>query len=146
MNITEMLTYEEFNKLTDEEKKEKLTLYRNMFTNKEIMTNWNINTAKLYSLINKHQLPKAARGGRKQAVQNAPKKNVNPNRKVDTYIVKEDHLPVPYNANDAVNGIALMIKGTYSAEKLIHRLERTVFMLLDEEADFEIDLKIKEKL
>lgn len=143
LSVEDMLSYEEFLNLPEDQQKETLIMYRNLFTNREIIKGFSITSATLYKLINKLQLPKAERGRRLPKV--AKKEDRHKQTKVDAYIVDGEAAVQPYKAPEEVEGVAIGIKGTYTADKLINRLERTMLMLLDEEAEFEIDLKIKEK-
>lgn len=144
MEVKDIIEYEEFKKLDVNLQKEKLIVYRNMFTNNQILQKWKISLNTLYGLIEKLGLPVAKRNPRnkKPKTEKTPKTRIT---KVDAYVMDAEK-PVKLPATgDSVEGIGLVLTGTYSAEKLINRLERIVFMLLDEESEFEVELKIKEK-
>lgn len=119
-------------------KKKLLTDYRNHFSNKDILSVWNISPNTLYKLIGKLNLPKAPRTNNKKPVK----------EKTITSIPVSAESPQPKvvqaEPTYKENGFMLAFNGEQTAENIIKRLEKINVLLMEEEADFEISLSIKE--
>lgn len=143
-----LVPYQEFLSLSDEDKKRHLTAYRNSFTNDEIVSTWKISTNTLYKYVKDLELPKAKRTDRdnkrtakvKKVASIVPVPSPVP---VEAYLVEENK-NVPVKQDEEVQGLEIKIKGILTSEKLIKRLEKLSLILLDEESEFELDLRIKE--
>lgn len=151
-----ILPYIEFKELPEDQKKQHLTAYRNKFTNKDIVTTWGISQNTLYKLVKDLKLPKASYSRPNRTSKKAPAKTIKAEDKgtpVEAYIVEEklpeliqNQLNTKLNSIEDEDGFSFKIKGTYNTEKLIKRLENLSLILNDEESEFVVDIKIKEKV
>jgi hypothetical protein len=152
-----MIPYFDFKQLPDEQKKQHLQAYRNNFSNKEIIGTWRISQNTFYKIIKELDLPKASRvhkGKSKRTAKPTTTTNTTSKTPVEAYVVEEtlpqmvkDQVEANLNSyQEEPDGFGFKIKGTYNTEKLIKRLEKLALILDDEESEFEVDIKIKEKL
>jgi len=139
-----LITYEQFLKLSEEDKKRHLIAYRDRFTNSEILDAWRIGSNTLYKYVKKFNLPKAKRIERNHRTNRTKKNELNV--PVEAFIVEEKQLAQVSQAKQEINedGFHFKIKGLHTADKLIKRLEKLALILSDEESEFEINLTIQE--
>lgn len=137
-----VMTYEAFNKLPDEQMKQVLTDYRVNFTNDEIRKAWGLSNKAYYDLVKDLGVPKAPRTNRKGTAKDKNPKMVK--TPVEAYLVEEQATQVPAISSPEADGFGFSIIGKHSAETLIKRLEKLSLVLSDEESDFEVNIKINE--
>jgi hypothetical protein len=146
----EILTVEEFEELETQEKRNRLSYWRNVYTNKEILEAMGIANGRFYKIVKELDLPKAPRVDR-----NEPKKGkvIKVQREQEKAVavapspIKEPEKEVkPEPVQEIlVNGIHLGFNGTYSPEMIQKKLAKFELMLEDETDDFYIELKIVQK-
>lgn len=135
----QIIKYEDFKNKSQAEQKAILTDYRIQYTNKEIENAWNITTNTLYRLVDKLELPKAAR-------KNFTKSSTNNKKETTSLPVEPPKTKITQNPTTAYkdNGLTLSFNGKQTADNIINRLEKISLLLTEEEANFEISLTIKE--
>lgn len=134
-----LISYEQFLNLNENEQKQHLTAYRERFSNKEIQQEWKIGSNTLYKLVHNLKLPKAPRTDRKL-------KSKRSGSKVPAVQAIVEPTPVMTQpaVNEAYEGFGFVIKGNHSTDKLVKRLEKLSLILSDEESEFYVDIRIKE--
>lgn len=143
-----IINYEDFLNLSREEQRKHLIEYRNRFTNKDIASVWGVNNSRLSYLIDKLEIPKAARKTKKDkesAIKSSKKpsiaeqaaalvKKLEESKKEIVQEVKEEvvvqakpELLIPIG-----DGLNLQLKGEYAAAEIQSKLERFALVLEDD--------------
>ncbi|MCR6108699.1 hypothetical protein HXA34_20595 [Salipaludibacillus agaradhaerens] len=126
-----IMSFEEFEKLSESERRQTLQEYRKRHTNKKIMSNWGLTTYEFYGRLLK-DLDISAKTTRPKASQKPPTKN-------DSELVAKSDAPI-----DLGEGFSIQLNGVYDAVKLQEKLEKMGLMLEDGE-EYTIKLHISEK-
>lgn len=133
-----IVSFEEFESLSLEDKKKYLSNYRERHSNKEIMKAWGINHNRFYRIVNELDLPKLERRrtNNKKDANNMSKTLSDNSDKLEA--VNE------LDKKEKENGMTLSLNGVYDAEDIVKRLEKFSIMLTDEDTKFKVELKITE--
>jgi hypothetical protein len=128
-----IMNYTEFKQLPLEEQKKTMIEYRKRHTNESIRKGWNLSTYEYFTKLLKKELGIIAD-------KSTPKKEK---------VLQVSPAPVPAIAEppakaESVEGFSFTLNGKYTAEKLLKRLEKLTLLLDEEEAEFIINLEIKE--
>jgi len=149
----EILTIDEFEKLETYEKKNRLQYWRNKFSNKDIQQAMGIGNSPFYKIVKELDLPKTNRFKSDEPTKRkgAVKKQV---AIQSNLVFAEEKLPeVPEAPKPETivqevvfEGLNVMFRGTYTADKIEKQL--TKFMLLldgEENEEFYVELKLMQK-
>ena len=153
----EILTIDEFEKLETYEKKNRLAYWRNKYSNKEIQKAMGIANSPYYKIVESLELPKAPRiksdldGKQKRTGKASGQKIIA--IQSDLHFEEEKLPEVPEAPKPATivqevvfEGLNVMFRGTYTADKIEKQL--TKFMLLldgEDNEEFYVELKLMQK-
>jgi hypothetical protein len=131
-----IMNYTEFKQLPLEEQKKTMLEYRKKHTNESIRKQWNLSTYEYFTKLLKKELG-IITGSSKAS---SPKKEK---------VLQVSPAPVPAIAEppaeaETFEGFSFTLKGSFSAETLLKRLEKLTLLLDEETNDFHINLEIKE--
>lgn len=143
-----ILTIDEFDKLEDYEKRNRLQYLRTKYSAKEIQAAMKTNSKRYYEIIKELNLPKAPRtkGGEKRTakVKTEKKTAVAAIAIQSSLELEEQAQPAPVQ-EIIVNGMHLTFNGTYSAEHIIKQFFKYGALLEDETDEYYIELKLVQK-
>ena len=146
----EIIPVEEFEQLETYEQKNRMSYWRNVYTNKEILEAMGIANGRFYKIVKELNLPKAPRIERKEPRKG---KGVNVQAKQEKAVAVEPSpikMPEPETKPEPVqeilvDGIHLVFSGTYSPELIQKKLGKFELMLEDETDDFYVELRLVQK-
>jgi len=146
----EIITVGEFEELEMHERKNRMAYWRNIYTNKEIMSAMGIHNNKYYKIVAELGLPKAPRINREAPRKAKAIKVQETQEKAVAVAPSPIKTPEPEAKPEPVqeiivNGIHLVFNGTYSPEVIQKKLAKFELMLEDETDDFYIELKLVQK-
>jgi hypothetical protein len=129
---------------SEEEQIRYITEYRKRFTNKQITEAWGKYENYIYQLMEKLGMKPRTKSKTRKAATKKKEEKQEDQVPVPAYLVPTGQVPQTLSVAEE-DGFAFKIAGTYSAEKLIKRLEKLSLILDDEESEFEVKILIKEK-
>lgn len=134
----QIIKYDEFKNKSKAEQKAILTDYRIQYTNKDILSAWNISPNTLYRLVAELDLPKAPRTNNTRTTKNKKDTTSLPIQSPQTKVTQSQ------TTTYKENGLVLSFNGKQTTENIIKRLEKINVLLMDDESNYEISLTIKE--
>jgi hypothetical protein len=148
-----ILPIDEFNKLEDYEKKNRLQYWRNIYSNKEIQEKMGVANSPFYKIVKELDLPKTNRFKSNEPTKRKGKVKeqvaIQSNLQFEEEKVPEvPEAPKPATIVQEVvfEGLNVMFRGTYTADKIEKQL--TKFMLLldgEDDEEFYVELKLMQK-
>lgn len=148
-NMYEVMNYQDFLLLDDENRKKRLEEWTKTHTVNEIADKWEKTYKATYSHFNRlgvsivKKSPRGRTGERTKRKYN--KKETTPKQEVQT----SANLPAIVEkkleeVQEKPNGFSFSFNGEYSAEEIVKKLEKMGLILSDEEGEFKIELNVKE--
>lgn len=138
----EILTIDEFEKLEDFEKRNRMQYWRNQYQAKDVKKGMGIGAKRYYEIISELGLPKGQRGVRKGAQRTAATKSaaITPKETAAPTIT-----PEPPVQEILVNGIHFVYSGNFSATHIQNQLLKFASLLDGETDEFYVELKLMQK-
>lgn len=133
-----VLPIEEFKKLDDQEKRNRMQYWRSEKTNAEILKGLGISHNYYYKIVDELDLPKAPRTMKKEK---ANPKTKNP----ETPKVQEQTAAETPVQQMMFDGLHLAYQGTYRPEQIQKQLEKFQLLLEDEQDDFHVEIRLIQK-
>ena len=146
----EIIPVEEFEQLETYEQKNRMSYWRNVYTNKEILEAMGIANGRFYKIVKELDLPKAPRVDRPESKKGKVIKTQGKQEKAIAVEPSPIKAPEPETKPEPVqeilvDGIHLVFSGTYSPELIQRKLGKFELMLEDETDDFYIELRLIQK-
>jgi hypothetical protein len=142
-----ILTIEEFEKLEDYEKRNRLQYLRSKYSAKEIQAAMQTNSKRYYEIIKELDLPKAPRTkGSGLGKRISKVKTTSGGTKTAAIAIQSSLELAPEPVQEIiVSGLHLTFNGTYSAEHIIKQFLKYGALLEGEEDKYYIELKLVQK-
>ena len=142
-NMNEILSKEEFYSMDEETQKMLLTRWREVYQNKDILSEMGISSNTLSKLLRDLEIPSKPRGGNKAGARKSKAKTQIP--QIENTPIESPKIEAPLKPILITNGLNLEYNGEFDAEHISKVFTKLQLLIEGEENKFNVSISITER-